>query len=118
MGPLLTAWLVEMGLITYRGAKQGKFATNPIPHLALPSEYVASFIIYGGLALVPEGGQRVAAAVGWGLVVATFLNLWDPTTVGNKGGVAVIGGPSTKTAANPSVVSPTNLSPVNPQVTG
>src|SRR5208282_6328290 len=117
MGPLLTAWLVEMGLITYRGAKQGKFAQNPIPHLPLPSEYVATFIIYGALGLVPEGGQRAAAAFGWGLVVATFLNLWDPTTLSNPGGAAVIGGPSTKGSATPAAVSPQNLTPTNPQVT-
>ncbi len=106
MGSLLTAWLVEIGLITYRGAKQGRYVNNPISHLALPSEYTATFVVYGGLALVPGAGKPVAAAFGWGIVVATLLNLWDPATVGNKGGVAVIGGPSTKTTSGAPVLTP------------
>lgn len=113
MTSLLTAWLLEMGIITYRGARRGKFSANPVAHLALPSEYVASFILYGALALVPGEGQRVAAAIGWGVVAATFLNLWDPTTIGNPAGAAVKGGPSTKTGSPPAVTPP-NYTPVNP----
>jgi hypothetical protein len=75
---LLSAWIAEMVLIAYRGAKTGSTATNPIPHLALPSEYASTFVIYGALAFIPGEGQKIAAAVGWGLVLATFLNLWNP----------------------------------------
>lgn len=115
MTPLMSAWAVEMILITYRGAKQGKFASNPIPHLALPSEYAATFIIFGGLAFVPEAGQKVAGLFGWGIVVATFLNLWDPTTLNNAGGPAVQGGPSTKAPGSGTpTVTPMNLTPTNP----
>jgi hypothetical protein len=78
MSGLLSAWIAEMVLIAYRGAKSGETANNPIPHLALPSEYASTFIIYGALAFVPGDGQRVAAAIGWGLVAATFLDLWNP----------------------------------------
>jgi len=79
MSSLLAAWLAEMALITYRGAANGGTKDNPIPHLPLPSQYVGSFIIYGALSLIPGEGQRIASAAGWGLVVATFLNLWDPS---------------------------------------
>ena len=110
MTPLLSAWLAEVVLITYRSAKQqsvGKgVASPPIAGLPLPSEYAASFIIYGALAFIPGEGAKVATAIGWGLVVATFLNLWDPATIGNPGGPAVKGGPSTKSATAAPVVSP------------
>jgi hypothetical protein len=67
-----------MILIAYRGAKSGSTKDNPIPHLALPSEYASTFIIYGALAFIPGEGQKVASAIGWGLVLATFLDLWTP----------------------------------------
>lgn len=79
MTGLLSAWVAELVLITYRTAKQGTTVDNPIPHLALPSEYASTFIIYGALAFIPGEAQKVATAIGWGLVVATFLNLWDPS---------------------------------------
>ena len=80
MNQVMAAWFVEAALITYRGAKQGKFKNNPVPGLALPSEYIATVIVFGGLSLIPSSGDggRAAAAAGWGLVVATFLNLWAP----------------------------------------
>lgn len=107
MTGLLAAWMAEIAIITYRSAKQNDVGSTvkPIKGLALPSEYAATFIIYGALGFVPGQGQKVAAAIGWGIVVATLLNLWDPNTVGNAGGVAVIGGPSTK-SASPVVVAP------------
>jgi len=83
MNTLLAAWVAETVLITYRGAKQGGTKNNPVAHLPLPSEYIASFVVFGGLSLVPgPNGQRVAGLFGWGVVVATFLNLWNP-----KGGI-------------------------------
>ena len=75
---ITTAWLAELILIAYRGGKQTN-AVRPIPHLAMPAEYASTFIIYGALALVPEGPwSRPAGLIGWGIVAATFLNLWDP----------------------------------------
>jgi hypothetical protein len=81
MTGLLSAWVAEMVLIAYRGSKTGTTANNPIPHLAMPSEYASTFIIYGALAFIPGQGQKVASAIGWGLVAATFLNLWTPGTL-------------------------------------
>jgi hypothetical protein len=94
---LLSAWVAEIVLIAYRGAKSGSTANNPIPHLALPSEYASTFIIFGALAFIPGQGQRVASAVGWGLVVATFLDLWNP-------------GGTVKTAASSDTTAPATTS--------
>ena len=80
MNPVALAWLAEGVLITWRGASQGKYAKNPLPHIPLPSEYVASFIIFGALSMFSGQAQRPATAAAWGIVLATALNLWDPTT--------------------------------------
>jgi len=76
--PLLYPALVETALVTYRGIKTGSNAANPIPHLPLPSQYISVLVIYGGLSLFPASGQKLAATVGWGFVVATLLNLYSP----------------------------------------
>ena len=89
MNPLLMPWAAELVLITYRGAKNKGFEDAPIKNVPLPSEYAATFVIYGILAALPGQAQRPAQVFGWGLVVATFLNLWDPTTIGKKGGPSV-----------------------------
>jgi len=80
MSSVLNAWLAEIVIITYRGVKQSKFKNNPVPYFALPAEYVATIVVFGGLSLVPKESEwsRVAGAIGWGLVLATTLNLWKP----------------------------------------
>ena len=80
MNSILNAWLAEIVIITYRGTRQKKFKNNPIPSFPLPSEYVATIIVFGALSLVPNDSEwsRVAGAIGWGLVLATTLNLWNP----------------------------------------
>ena len=98
MNTLTTAWVAELVLITYRGTKQtGPQIGRPIPRLALPSEYAATLIVYGALSLVPDGqwGQ-VAGLVGWGLVVATLLNLWDPAASAKAGKPVVKQTPTAK----------------------
>ena len=95
MDSLTAAWIAEAILITYRGSRQTSVTPRAIDRLAMPSEYAATFVIYGALSLVPEGpGARVAGLFGWGVVVATLLNLWDPTTVGKS-----TAGPSVKQTA-------------------
>lgn len=89
MTPVTTAWLAELIVITYRGGKQASIQ-RPVPNLPLPAEYAATFVIYGALSMVPEGPWgNVAAVFGWGIVVATFLNLWNPSSIGQNGGPAV-----------------------------
>lgn len=70
---LFAAALVESAIITWRDVSQTKV---PPP----PSDYVAVAIIYGGLALFPDTAGSFPSLVGWGFVVATFLNLWSPST--------------------------------------
>ena len=82
MNQVMNAWIAEIIIITYRGVRQSKFKNNPVPNFALPSEYAASVIVFGGLSLVPQDSDwgRVAGAIGWGLVLATTLNLWNPSS--------------------------------------
>lgn len=83
MTGLLTAFLAEVALITYRNVKPGISVPTDAPIPApLPSVYAAPAIAFGLLGLVPSRGQSVAGMIGWGLVAATFLNLFvlDPKT--------------------------------------
>ena len=76
---LMAAWLAELAIITYRSAaNKDSIPNRPIKALPLPSEYAATFVIYGALSFIPESGARAASAMGWGLVLATLLNLWNP----------------------------------------
>lgn len=84
MSGLLAAFLFEVGLITYREVtqggivvKKGKQSTAPLP-APLPSLYTSAILIYGGLSLLPKSLAPVPALLGWGFVVATFLNLYTP----------------------------------------
>lgn len=96
---LFGAAMVEAALVTWRDIASQKL---PPP----PSDYVAIAIIYGGLGLLPDSGQGFANLVGWGLVIATLLNFWSPTsptTVGIK--PATVGAKAT---------NPNNLAPAPP----
>jgi hypothetical protein len=75
-GGLLSAWLAAAVLITYRGVKQVP-RTTPLP-MPLPSTYVSTFIVYGGLSLLPDSAAGFAGATGWAFVLAIALNLWTP----------------------------------------
>jgi hypothetical protein len=80
MTGLLGAFLFEVGLITYRSVTQGGVVvgkTAPLP-APLPSLYTSAILIYGGLGLLPKSLAPLPALVGWGFVVATFLNLYNP----------------------------------------
>ena len=84
MNPLYPPWIAEVVLITYRAQKKGQNAGQPIKGLPMPSYYMATFIVFGALALLPGAAQRPATIFGYGIVVATLLNLWDPSSVGTK----------------------------------
>lgn len=72
MRGLLLAALVEAGIITWRDLS----SLNMLP---LPSDYVAVAIFYGGLAFFPESASGFVNVLGWGIVIATAFNLWNPT---------------------------------------
>lgn len=84
MTGLFGAFLVEVGIITYRAATQGqvvsrkgKQSTAPLP-APLPSLYTSAILVYGALGLMPKSLAPAPALVGWGFVVATFINLYKP----------------------------------------
>lgn len=83
MGSLLAAFVSEVIVITYRTYKQGWTRTYPLP-APLPADYVAAAGIYGVLMLISESERlaQPATLFAWGLVIATFLQLWDPSQIG------------------------------------
>ena len=83
MGAVLTAWLAEVGIITYRAVKlNASQGAGTLAGLPLPSEYAATFLYYGGLSLVSpsSGASQVVGALAWGMTIATFLNLYPNST--------------------------------------
>jgi hypothetical protein len=93
---LFAAAMVESGIITWRDISQTKV---PPP----PSDYVAVAIIFGGLALLPESAGSFPSLVGWGFVIATFLNLWSPATPTK---LAIFGGTANVQAGKTTTVTP------------
>lgn len=69
MGAVMAAWLAEIGIIAVRDL------TGP-KRIPLPSELLATFVVFGGLGLVSESdtARGPAAATAWGLVIATLLS--------------------------------------------
>lgn len=77
MPGVLAAWLVELGLITYRDIKGGSL--DSIAGLPLPADYLATFIIFGGLGMLARTkANNVAGLLAWGVVIATYMNLVNP----------------------------------------
>jgi hypothetical protein len=99
---LFAAALVESAIITWRDISTAKV---PPP----PSDFVAVALIFGGLALFPDSSGNFPSLVGWGFVVATFLNLWSPATptkLAVPGGTATVqAGKTTTVAAAPTTGS-------------
>jgi hypothetical protein len=79
MSPLIAAFVAELGIITWRDLHKQKI-------LPIPSDYAAAALIFGAFGLVGEASPKVAAWLGWGIVLATFLELWDPTNPTNISG--------------------------------
>ena len=80
MKGLLAAFFVEVALVTYRSVSQGGVkvpTTAPIP-APLPSLYTSAIVLYGGLSLLPSALAPLPGLIGWGVVVATWLNLYTP----------------------------------------
>jgi hypothetical protein len=80
MSGLFAAFMVEVGLITYRSVTQGgtKVPTAAPLKAPLPSNYVSAVFVYGALALLPKSLTPIPSLLGWGFVVATFLNVYTP----------------------------------------
>lgn len=79
---LVGAFAAETALVTFRsvqagGVKTGPSGNSPLP-APLPSLYTSVLLVYGALAILPSSLAPVPALIGWGFVVATFLNLYQP----------------------------------------
>ena len=82
MTGILSAWLAEIVLITYRDFKDG---TDTVSGLPLPSEYLATFAVYGVLGLAGQTkAEPLAAAVAWGYVGITAFNIVNHATPTKK----------------------------------
>ena len=79
MSSLLLAGLIELGLITYRDIHGSAKETHTVAGLPLPADYVAVAVLYGGLSFASGGAQTPAALLAWGITLATFLAMWDPS---------------------------------------
>ena len=98
----MAAWAVEVGVIGVRDL------SGPARRFPLPSELLATFVVFGALSVVAgnPAGRRPANAVAWGLVVATLLaskvDVLKPIGdfLGGMGPSAV-GGPPTAPATQP-----------------
>lgn len=82
------AWLVELMALTYRDwhnpqpvkLRSGQVVTRS-KGLIYPSEILATFIVFGALALAEQSAAApVATAAAWGFVLATGLSLWNPAS--------------------------------------
>jgi hypothetical protein len=77
MGGLFAAWLAEVAIVTWRDLT-GKAPGHTVKGLPIPSDYLATILIFGGLGLVPKdnpGAARAATLAGWAYVLATLLNV-------------------------------------------
>jgi len=87
---VLPAFVLALGLITYRGAKNGSATNNPVPHLPLPSQFVGAFFVYGILSMFSGQASKPAVLVAYGLDVAILLNLWNAGGQVNQTNTAII----------------------------
>jgi hypothetical protein len=114
---ILLAWAVEMGLITWRDLT-GKDPTHVINGFPLPADYLATFLVFGTLGLVPKsnaGASKAATLAAWAFVIATYVNALPTAlnpTAPPKGGASAAG----TTAATPTSTpaAPPSSSTINP----
>jgi len=71
MNTVAWPWMAEIGIMSWRSVVKDK---RP----PLPSELLATFVIFGAFSLVSIRQPKIGSALGWGIVIATGLNLWDP----------------------------------------
>lgn len=79
---VLSAWLVEVMIIVYRDVKRSDVANNNlIGGLPLPADFVGTFVVFGALGALAEvdSARTVAGLAAWGFVVATAVNILNPS---------------------------------------
>lgn len=76
-GAVAWPWMAEIGIVSWRSVVRDK---RP----PLPSELLATFVIFGAFSIVSVSQPKIGSALGWGIVIATGLSLWDPTDPTHK----------------------------------
>jgi hypothetical protein len=77
MGPLILAWMVGEGIISYR-----EVTKNHRP--PLPAEILASSGVFVLLGLLAQAQPKLASLLAWGFDLAAFMNL-APSITGGSG---------------------------------
>ena len=84
MGAVMSAWLAEMAIQTWKGGPGSRVP----PGLPVPSIYLADMVIFGMLAFGAKESSNLktpAALLAWGFVLATVLNNpAAPSALANK----------------------------------
>lgn len=96
MSPVAAPWIAQLVLMSWRSVKRDK---RP----PLPSEVLASFVFFGTVSLIGNSQPRIASVLGWGIVVATGLNLFPEAVAPNFGGGNSV---AATTPSGPSAVRP------------
>jgi hypothetical protein len=98
---IVLAWITGEIIVIYRGAWKEK---RP----PWPSELLLSSLVFMALAGVAEKKELAPAAslAAWGFVIAAYLNLFNPTTLGGVGSTS-----STSSASTPSAGGTTGVGP-------
>ena len=99
---ILLAWAVELGIITWRDVT-GKDPTHTINGFPLPADYLATFMVFGTLGLVPKdnaGASKAATLAAWAFVIATYMNAL-PTALNPSGAPKATGAAAGSTPATP-----------------
>jgi hypothetical protein len=74
---MATAWLVGLGIMSYRSVRQNHHP--PIPGSILAASGL--FVLLGLLAQAQQA-RFLATALAWGFDIAAFANLYPPVTSG------------------------------------
>lgn len=88
---MLAAWAAELTLITLRDMNINlpgltwKSSGNRVGPLPAPGDYLATFVIFAPLAFAADTQARpLAEALAWGYVLATLLQMIDPSNPTSK----------------------------------
>lgn len=84
MNNVLYPWLIEAGFLTWRTVTRGRPQQAGGGKIPWPADYVSTFVVFGALGVIADsspGASRAATLAGWGFVIATVLNLFDPTSL-------------------------------------
>lgn len=86
---MMAAWATELILITLKdlginipGVKWANGSANRVNGLPLPADYLATFLVFGVLAVIDDASpaaHKFATWTAWGVVVASLLSGIDPT---------------------------------------